>query len=96
MLKQYHHKPDKIENQARFATLLVNSVINEDNKDIDNTRVIAPEIKSSSTFKEYFISDMISDDQKHQQLQVMEYYKEIFSVLPGKTNLIQNNIQLML
>ena len=89
MLKQYFRR------EPITVSVAAITLDSDDEEEENNPMVLGLEkTQKVQTFRDVNINPNLSEDQKSQVLNLLEEYEEIFSSMPGTTNLIEHDIKL--
>ena len=110
MLKRYHHRdgsnPSKIKDDdgvheqkqvhqtASVACVLEDEVEVEDSAVNDAALLSTYNLKQKETFEDVVVNEELDEEKKTEVNKLLKEYKQIFSDVPTKTNLIEHKVEL--
>ena len=90
LLKKYEERQNVI---SASVTIIESEQDNDGAVDDENLLDLA-DLKGKETFKDVLISEELSDSQRSQVQELLEEFSEIFTEVPGDTNLEEHKIEL--
>lgn len=94
MLKQYFErfKSHRNDNEVTSSTCVISE---QDSDSFDlSVSLVLPSTVGSETYKDVVINPYLSDSQKSSVLSILSDFQQVFTDIPGRTNLVTHSIKL--